>query len=132
VNHLSLSLSFFIFLSEVAMSGSKANAARDEAALVEGRETLLLRPTFAALCAAKEEPAPLLTLVERAAEGRRGLAETARLFRHCIAERRECCTRERAGEAIAARGWRRRRQCWNCCSRRYRRGLRQAQHGWTV
>ena len=43
-------------------------------------------------------------IVERAAEGRLTLGETAALFWHCLAERPEDCTRQRVGEAIAEAG----------------------------
>ena len=51
------------------------NPVRGEAALRVGGETLVLRPSFAALVAAEEELGPLFALVERAAEGRLRLAE---------------------------------------------------------
>lgn len=81
-----------------------ANPARGEASLTVGGEVLLLRPSFAALVAAEAELGPLFALVERAAEGRLGLAEMAALFFHCAADRSEGCTRERIGQAIAERG----------------------------
>jgi len=81
-----------------------ANPARGEAALDVGGETILLRPSFAALVAAEEELGPLFALVERAAEGRLRLAEIAALFWHCAADPSEACTRERIGEALARQG----------------------------
>jgi tail tube GTA-gp10-like protein len=81
-----------------------ANPARGEASLTVGGEALLLRPSFAALVAAEQELGPLFALVERAAEGRLGLAEMAALFFHCAADRPDGCTRERIGQAIAERG----------------------------
>ena len=81
-----------------------ANKERGEAGLRVGGETLLLRPSFAALVAAEEDLGPLFALVERAAAGELRLAEMATLFWHCVAERREGCTRERIGEALAEQG----------------------------
>ena len=80
------------------------NPARGEAALNIGGARLTLRPSFEALVAAEEELGPLFALVERAAEGRLTLGETANLFWHCLAERPEGCTRQRIGEAIAEAG----------------------------
>ena len=59
-----------------------ANAARGEAALAVGGETLRLRPSFEALVAAEEELGPLFALVERAAAGGLRIAEIAGLFWH--------------------------------------------------
>lgn len=59
---------------------------RGEAALVVGGETLVLRPSFAALVAAEGELGPLFALVERAAEGRLSLGEMVGLFWHCLRE----------------------------------------------
>ena len=81
-----------------------ANPARGEASLTVGGETILLRPSFAALVAAEEELGPLFALVERAAEGRLKLGEIAALFWHCAADRPEACTRERVGQALAEQG----------------------------
>ena len=69
-----------------------------------GGETLVLRPSFAALVAAEAELGPLFALVERAAEGRMGLAAMAGLFWHCLKERPEGLTREGFGEGLAAGG----------------------------
>ncbi len=85
------------------MSGA-ANPVRGEARLVVAGETLVLRPSFAALVAAEGELGPLFALVERAAEGRLGLAELAALFWHCLRERPEGLTREAFGEALVAGG----------------------------
>ena len=78
-----------------------ANAARGEASIVIGGAAILLRPTFAALCAAEEELGPLFALVERAAEGRLGIGEIAALFWHCADG---AATREAMGAAIAEAG----------------------------
>jgi hypothetical protein len=82
----------------------QAVGARGEAQLVVGGETLLLRPSFAALVAAEAELGPLFALVERAADGRLSLSEMAGLFWHCIHDRPESCTRERVGEGLAELG----------------------------
>ncbi|HVI99069.1 MAG TPA: gene transfer agent family protein [Sphingomonas sp.] len=84
------------------MSG--ANPARGEAALRLGGETLVLRPSFAALVAAETETGPLFDLVARAAEGRLSLGEMVALFWHCLAARPEGMTRDRFGEAVVAGG----------------------------
>lgn len=81
-----------------------ANPARGEASITVGGEALVLRPSFAALVAAEEEIGPLFALVERAAEGRLGLGELVALFWHCLDPMPEGLTRERLGEAVAARG----------------------------
>lgn len=81
-----------------------ANPARGEAGLRVAGETLVLRPTFAALVAAEEELGPLFALVERAASGGLKLAEMAVLFWHCVAKRPEGLTRERLGLALAEGG----------------------------
>lgn len=81
-----------------------ANPARGEARLAVDGETILLRPSFAALVAAEEELGPLFAFVERAAEGRLKLGEIAALFWHCAADRPEACTRERVGQALAEQG----------------------------
>jgi hypothetical protein len=78
-----------------------ANSARGEAGLAIGGETIVLRPTFAALVAAEAELGPLFALVERAADGRLGLGEMAILFWHCAGG---AANRESVGEAIAAQG----------------------------
>jgi hypothetical protein len=81
-----------------------ANPVRGEAGFTVGGAPLLLRPSFAALVAAEAELGPLFALVERAAEGRLGIAEMASLFFHCTADRPEGVTRERIGQAIAEGG----------------------------
>jgi hypothetical protein len=85
------------------MSGA-ANPVRGEAALRVGGEALVLRPSFEALVAAEEELGPLFALVERAAEGRLGVAEMAALFWHCAGARGGSVTREQVGAAIAEAG----------------------------
>ncbi len=81
-----------------------ANALRGEATLVVGGETLVLRPSFAALVAAEEELGSLFALVERAAAGGLKLAEIVALFWHCLAERPEGITLERLGAAVVEHG----------------------------
>ncbi|MCM8729704.1 gene transfer agent family protein [Hephaestia sp. GCM10023244] len=83
---------------------SDANPARGEANLRVGGETLVLRPSFAALVAAEQEIGPLFDLVARAADGRLTLSEMVALFWHCLAARPEGLTRERFGEAVVAGG----------------------------
>ena len=80
-----------------------ANAARGEAAIVIGGETLRLRPSFAALVAAEAELGPLFALVERAAAGGLMLSELAGLFWHCLTDRKGL-TRGELGEAVVAQG----------------------------
>lgn len=80
-----------------------ANPARGEASLALADRAILLRPSFAALVAAEEELGPLFALVERAAEGRLGLAETATLFWHCAVPH-GAVTREELGEAVLEMG----------------------------
>ena len=67
-------------------------------------ETLVLRPSFAALVAAEEELGPLFALVERAAEGRLALGEMVGLFWHCLRDRPAALTRDMLGDAVAAQG----------------------------
>jgi hypothetical protein len=81
-----------------------ANPVRGEAELRIAGESLVLRPSFAALVAAEGEIGPLFALVERAAEGRLGLAELVALFWHCLCGRPEGLTREAFAEAVTARG----------------------------
>lgn len=83
---------------------SAANAARGEAELRIGGETLVLRPSFQALVGAEVEVGPLFAMVERAAEGRLALAEMVALFWHCLRERPDGLTRESFAEGVAARG----------------------------
>ena len=85
-----------------------ANPARGEAAIPVGGETLVLRPSFAALVAAEEELGALFALVERAAAGGLRLAEMAGLFWHCSDG---SASREAIGEALAEQGWPGRRRC---------------------
>lgn len=80
---------------------SVANPCRGEARIVVDGESVLLRPSFAALVAAEEELGPLFALVERAAEGRLKLAEIAALFWHCAGG---AASRERIGEALVGQG----------------------------
>ena len=80
------------------------NPVRGEAMILVGGAAIMLRPSFAALVAAEQELGPLFALVERAAEGRLGIAEMAGLFFHCAADRPEEITRERIGQAIAEAG----------------------------
>ncbi|MBO9574503.1 MAG: gene transfer agent family protein [Sphingobium sp.] len=83
------------------MSG--ANEARGEAAFVIGGASHVVRPSFAALVAAETELGPLLSLVDRAADGQLTLAEMAALIWHCLAER-DGLAREQLGEALVAQG----------------------------
>jgi hypothetical protein len=78
------------------------NPARGEACLRVAGETLVLRPSFAALVAAEAELGPLFALVERAADGRLALAEMVALFWHCLVERP--MPREDFAEGVAAGG----------------------------
>ena len=75
------------------------NPARGEAS-VAGHD---LRPSFAALVAAEEELGSLFALVERAAEGRLGMAEMVALFWHCLANQ-DGVLRGDFGEAVMAEG----------------------------
>ena len=81
-----------------------ANPVRGETALRVNGETLVLRPSFAALVAAEGELGPLFALVDRAAEGRLALQEMVALFWHCRHEAPAALTREAIGEAVAAEG----------------------------
>lgn len=81
-----------------------ANPVRGEAELCVGGQLLVVRPSFEALVAAETELGSLFALVERAAEGRLTLAETAALFWHCVRERPEGLTREQVGAAVAEAG----------------------------
>ena len=82
----------------------KANPARGEASIRVGGETLVLRPSFAALVAAEQELGPLFALVERAADGQLTLAEMAALFDHASAGRPAGIDRACIGEAIVEAG----------------------------
>jgi hypothetical protein len=81
-----------------------ANAARGEAELRVGGETLVLRPSFQALVAAEAEVGPLFAMIERAADGRLSLSEMVALFWHCLSERPAGLTREGFADAVASRG----------------------------
>ena len=81
-----------------------ANPERGEAVLRVAGETLLLRPSFAALVAAEAELGPLFALVERAAQGRLALGEMAGLFWHCLNEVPEGLDRAAFSEALATAG----------------------------
>jgi hypothetical protein len=84
------------------MSG--ANPVRGEAALRVAGETVVLRPSFAALVAAETELGPLFALVERAAAGQLSLAELVGLFWHCRYASPPALSRETFGESIVASG----------------------------
>lgn len=71
--------------------------------MLEGRP-LRLRPTFSRLVAAEAELGPLFGLVDRAAEGRLGLAELAGLLWHCLDEEEPRPDRDAFGEALVAAG----------------------------
>lgn len=83
---------------------SVANAARGEASIRVTGETLVLRPSFAALVAAEAEIGPLFDVVDRAADGRLTIAEMVALFWHCLAAPPPALTRETFAEEIAAGG----------------------------
>ncbi|WP_242098509.1 gene transfer agent family protein [Sphingomonas sp. CROZ-RG-20F-R02-07] len=88
-----------------AQTGARpANPVRGETALRVNGTELTLRPSFAALVAAEQELGPLFTLVERAAEGRIGIAETVALLWHCLRDAPAHVTREALGEAIVQGG----------------------------
>ena len=84
------------------MSG--ANRHRGEASLVVAGETLVLRPSFAALVAAEEELGPMFALVEQASEGRLSLSQVAALFDHLSAGRTAGISRGAIGEAVVEQG----------------------------
>ena len=63
-----------------------ANPVRGEATIRVQGETLVLRPSFAALVAAEGEVGSLFALVERAAAGRLLLSELIALLWHCLRE----------------------------------------------
>jgi hypothetical protein len=81
-----------------------ANAHRGEASVEVGGETLLLRPSFAALVAAEEELGSLFEMVERAAEGQMRIQQIVALFDHLSSGRPKTITRERIGEAVVEKG----------------------------
>lgn len=82
----------------------RANGLRGEAELIVAGQTLVLRPSFAALVAAEDELGSLFDLVERAANGRLLLSEVVGLFWHVIKDRPEQMTRAEFGEAMMALG----------------------------
>lgn len=84
------------------MSGV-ANAARGEASLRVRGETLMLRPSFAALVAAEGEVGSLFALVERAAAGRLTLGELIALLWHCLRDPAPM-SREEFAEGVTAGG----------------------------
>lgn len=86
------------------MTAPVANAARGEAALRVAGETIVLRPTFAALVAAEAELGPLFALLDRAVERRLTLAEMIALFWHCRHDAPAALTRETLGAAVVERG----------------------------
>lgn len=82
-----------------------ANRHRGEASLVVAGETLVLRPSFAALVAAEEELGPLFALVEQASEGRLSLMQVAALFDHLsVGQRPAGISRGAIGEAVVEQG----------------------------
>ncbi|MEG3163788.1 gene transfer agent family protein [Sphingomonas sp. PB2P19] len=81
-----------------------ANPVRGEASVRVAGETLVLRPSFAALVAAEEALGSLFALVERAAEGKLGIGEMVTLFWHCLRDPPEGVTREQLGEAVIEAG----------------------------
>jgi len=80
------------------------NPVRGEAGVRVAGETLVLRPSFAALVAAEGELGSLFQLVERAAEGGLTLKEVVTLFWHCLRDPPAGVTREALGEAVVERG----------------------------
>lgn len=87
-----------------AVSAPPANPARGEASIVVHGETLVLRPSFAALVAAEGELGSLFELVDRAADGRLALGDIAKLFWHLVEDRAPALTAEDVGEAVVAGG----------------------------
>lgn len=84
-----------------------SNPVRGEASVRVGGETLVLRPSFAALVAVEQELGPLFALVERAAGGALGLGELVALFWHCRAQETgagAAVTREQLGDAVVLGG----------------------------
>ena len=69
-----------------------------------GGETILLRPSFAALVAAEEELGPLFALVERAAEGQAAAGRDGGPVLALRGRPAGGATAERIGEAIAEQG----------------------------
>ncbi|MFM6853886.1 MAG: GTA-gp10 family protein [Sphingopyxis sp.] len=76
------------------------NPARAEAAIAG----FTLRPSFAALVAAEQELGPLFSLVERAAAGQLGLAETIALLWPMCTNQPDGLTRDDFAEALMAAG----------------------------
>ncbi|GHH22032.1 hypothetical protein GCM10008023_31610 [Sphingomonas glacialis] len=81
-----------------------ANPVRGEAEVRIAGETIVLRPSFAALVAAEGEIGPLFALVERAAAGALSLGELVALFWHCQGETPAAITRAQFGEALVEQG----------------------------
>lgn len=81
-----------------------ANPVRGEAQVRVAGETLVLRPSFAALVAAEGELGPLFALVERAAAGGLALGELVALFWHCRHDAPAALTRETLGDAVVHGG----------------------------
>ena len=95
-------------------SGEVARCERRQSAIAARRawwsagETLVLRPSFAALVAAEEELGPLFALVERASEGRLSLAQIAALVRPSVgAGGRRRSRASGSARRWSSRGWRR-------------------------
>lgn len=81
-----------------------ANQHRGETTLRVAGETLVVRPSFAALVAAEEELGSLISLIERAGDSGLKLVEVVILLDHLTAARPVTITRERIGEAVVAAG----------------------------
>ena len=80
-----------------------ANPVRGEASVRVNGETLVLRPSFAALVAAEGEVGSLFALVERAAAGRLTLSELVALLWHCLRDPAPM-GRDAFAEAVTAGG----------------------------
>ena len=80
-----------------------ANTVRGEVALELAGQSLVLRPSFAALVAAEAELGPLFALCERAAAGQLSLAEMVGLLWHCLVPP-EALQRTDFAEAVVAAG----------------------------
>ena len=76
---------------------------RGEAEIIVAGERLVLRPTFQALVAAEGELGPLFALLDRAGEGRLGIAEAVALLWHC-ADVPAALTRARFSDCLAEAG----------------------------
>lgn len=81
-----------------------ANPARGEASLVICGETMLVRPSFAALVAVEAETGSLVAMAERAGQGEVTLAEIEAIIWHCLADRPTGLDRARLGDALLAAG----------------------------